>query len=147
MSFIQCCCERGPKSHVAQEKSGRGRRGSREKGNQGVGDFRFVNILQLFLFIFIIILLFFFNYFTLSFFLYFFLPTTFNQTYARSTHSHDQPRPLTMHSPRHLATLPSDNFLSKNSAQIQNLTCWHCRGVKSFIAFNGIFKERFYKKR
>ena len=35
------------KSHVAKEISER-RRISREKGNQGVGDFRFINILQLF---------------------------------------------------------------------------------------------------
>ena len=49
MSFIQLCCERGAKSHVAQEISGRGRRRVRdEKGNQGVGDFRFINILQFF---------------------------------------------------------------------------------------------------
>ena len=52
MYFIQCGCERGAKSHVAKEISGRGRRRSRdEKGNQGVGDFQFINILQLFLFI------------------------------------------------------------------------------------------------
>ena len=48
------CCERGPKSHVVKEISGRGRRRSREKGNQGVGDFRFINILQLFSIYFII---------------------------------------------------------------------------------------------
>ena len=32
----------GPKSNVAKEISGRGRRRSRGKGNQGVGDFRFI---------------------------------------------------------------------------------------------------------
>ena len=52
MSFIQLCCERGPKSHMAKEISERGRRRSREKGNQGVGDFRFINILQRFSFLF-----------------------------------------------------------------------------------------------
>ena len=42
-------CERGAKSHVAKKISGRGRRKSRdEKGNHGVGDFRFTNISQLF---------------------------------------------------------------------------------------------------
>ena len=68
MSFIQW---KGSKSHVAKEISVRGRRRSRdEKGNQGVGDFRFINILQLFSIYF-----FFFNYFTRSFFfLYFFYP-------------------------------------------------------------------------
>ena len=56
MVFIQWWCERGDKSHVSKEISGRGRRRSRgEKGNQGVGDFRFINILQFFLFIIIII--------------------------------------------------------------------------------------------
>ena len=59
------CCERGPKSHVAKEISRRGRRRSREKGNQGVGDFLFINILQLFSIYFII---FFQLNFTLSFF-------------------------------------------------------------------------------
>ena len=65
----------------------------KENGNQGVGDFRFINILQLFS-----IYSFFFSYFTLSLFFYTFfyprhlptpttddfypLPTTFN--YARS---------------------------------------------------------------
>ena len=34
--------------HVAKEISGRGRRRIREKGNPGVGDFRFMNILQRF---------------------------------------------------------------------------------------------------
>ena len=63
MSFIQLCCERGAKSHVAKEMSGRGRRRGRdEQGNQGVGYFRFINILQL------VSIYFFFNYFTLSFF-------------------------------------------------------------------------------
>ena len=68
MSFIQWWCERGSKSHVAKQISGKGRRRSGdEKGNQGVGDFRFTNILQFFLFIIIIIII-------LSFFLHFFHP-------------------------------------------------------------------------
>ena len=69
-------------SHVAKKISGRGRRKSRnEKGNQGFGDFRFINSLQLFLFI---------SFFQLLYFIIFsilFLPTTF-------THTHD-PRPTT----------------------------------------------------
>ena len=67
--------------------TGRGRRRSPdEKGNQGVGDFRFTNILQLFSIYFS----FFFNIFTLSLFFYTFF-------------SHDiYPHP---HDPRHLATL------------------------------------------
>ena len=73
-----------------QEISGREGRRSREKGNQGVGDFRFINILHFFLF--------FFNLLRFLFFVKHFLPTTF-------THTHD-PRPLpTTHDPRHLATL------------------------------------------
>ena len=61
--------------------TGRGRRSRDEKGNQGVGDIRFTNILQLFSIYFF----FFFNYATfITFFLYFFyprhLPTTFSYT-------------------------------------------------------------------
>ena len=72
MSFIQWWSERGPKSHVAKETSGRGRRRIREKpGNQGVGHFRFLFVFQLLYFI--------------IFFLYFFYPrhprpTTFSDT-------------------------------------------------------------------
>ena len=45
LAFVQRWYDRGAKSHVAKEISGRGRRRSRdEKGNQGVGDFRFINI-------------------------------------------------------------------------------------------------------
>ena len=99
--FLHICCERGVKSNVAKEISGRGRTRSSEKGNQGVGDVRFINILQLNFFY-----LFFFNCFTLSFFSIPFLPTKF-------THTHD-PRPLpTTHAPRHLATLVSSHLLSK----------------------------------
>ena len=76
MSSIQWWCERGAKSHVAKEISGRGRRRNRdEMGNQGVGDFRFINILQLFS------IDFFFNYFYFIIFSTLFLPT--------STHTHD----------------------------------------------------------
>ena len=59
MSFIQLCSERGAKSHVAKEMSGRGRRRGRdEKGNQGVGYFHFINILRLVsIYFFLIILL------------------------------------------------------------------------------------------
>ena len=94
MSFIQWWCERGSKSHVAKEISGRGRRRSGdEKGNQGVGDFRFINILQ--------ISSIYYYYFCYHLFSILFLPTTFTHT-----HTHD-PRPLpTTHDPRHLATLP-----------------------------------------
>ena len=47
MSFIQWGCERGAKCHVAKEILARAQRSSRdEKGNQGVGDFGFINILQ-----------------------------------------------------------------------------------------------------
>ena len=72
--------------------TGKGRRSRDEKGNQGVEDIRFTNILQLFsiYFFFSITLL---NHFTILF-----LPTTFTHN-----HTHD-PRPTTHH-PRHLATL------------------------------------------
>ena len=89
-------CERGAKSHVAKKISGRGLRRSRdEKGNQGGGDFRFTNTLQLFSIYFFQLLYF------IIFFVYLFLPITFIHT-----HTYD-PRPLpTTHDPRHLATLP-----------------------------------------
>ena len=79
---------------MAKEISGRGRRRSRnEKGNQGVGYFRFINVVQIFSIyccFFIVVI----------FCSIPFLPTTFTQT-----HTHD-PRPLpTTHDPRHLATL------------------------------------------
>ena len=72
MSFIQSWC-------------GRERRRSRdEKGNQGFGDFRLINILQLSSIYFVFSIT-----FTLSFFSIHFLSTTF-------THTHN-------HDPRHLA--------------------------------------------
>ena len=87
MVFIQWWCERGDKSHVSKEISGRGRRRSRgEKGNQGVGDFRFINILQFFLFIIIIIL----SLFSILFF-----------THDIYPHPHLRPTPTTStHYPR-----------------------------------------------
>ena len=74
-------------------------RGRRSRDDQGVGDIRFTNILQLFsiYFFFSITLLY-------HFFSILFLPTTFTHTHTY-THTHD-PRPLsTTHDPRHLATL------------------------------------------
>ena len=99
--FYQWCCERGAKSHVAKKISGRGRRKSRnEKGNQGFGDFRFINILQLFLFI---------SFFQLLYFIIFsilFLPTTF-------THTHD-PRPL---------PLPTTFSYTRENVSVQFIDC------------------------
>ena len=66
---------------MANEISGRGRRSRDEKGNQGVEDFRFINILLFFSI---------YDYYFLSFFSITFLPGTFNYP-----HPH----------PRHLATL------------------------------------------
>ena len=71
-----------------KEISGIGPRRSREKGNQGVGDFSFINILQPFLFIFLL------NYFT--FYIFFCIILTYRLlTIFTHTYSHD---------PRHLAT-------------------------------------------
>ena len=87
MSFIQWWCERGSKSHVAKEISGRGpRRSGDEKGNQGVGDFRFINILQIFSIYY---------YYFLSFFSILVLPSTFTHTGPRPTTSSHYPRPTT----------------------------------------------------
>ena len=72
---------------MAEVISGRGRRRSRdEKGNQGVGDLRFMNILQLFSFYFFFQLL-----YVIIFFSILFLPTTFTQA-TPTTHD---PRPTT----------------------------------------------------
>ena len=86
---------------MANEISGRGRRSRDEKGNKGVEDFRFINILQFFSL---------YDYYFLSFFSIAFLPGTFNYPHPHprpttSTH-YLYPRPLpTTHDPRHLATL------------------------------------------
>ena len=75
--------------------TGRGRRSRDEKGNQGVGDILFTNILQLFSIYFFFSITLLYHLFSILF-----LPTTFTHT-----HTHD-PRPLpTTHDPRHLATL------------------------------------------
>ena len=80
--------------------TGRGGRSRDEKGNQGVGDIRFTK--KYFIPFFYSFL--FFNYFTLSLFFY---------TFFTHTHTHD-PRPLpTTHDPRHLATLPWGQCLTR----------------------------------
>ena len=68
--------------------TGRGQRSRDQKGNQGVGDIRFTNILQLFSIYF-----FFFNYFTLSLIFYTFFYPRHLPTPTPTTHIHD-PRPL-----------------------------------------------------
>ena len=142
MSFIQWCCEREAKFHVAKEISGRGQRRSRdEKGNQGVGDFRFINILQFFsiYFFFPITLLY-------HFFSILFLPTTFTHTHTRD------PRPLptthyplptthyplpTTHDPRHLATLA----IYKISYRLRNAAC-HRFFARTPVAFPSLISLR-----
>ena len=74
-----------------KETSGRGRRRSREKGNQEVGDFRFINILQLFSIFFSITLLY---YFFLHFIYPRHLPTSTIRTGTHTTSTHYQ-RPTT----------------------------------------------------
>ena len=103
MSFIQSSCERGAKSHVAKEVSGRGRRRSRrdEKGNQGVGDFRFINILQFFS-----IYYYYFIIFSILFFIHDIYPhlahTHTRDPHSRPTTSAHYPRPTTSpHYPRY----------------------------------------------
>ena len=89
MSFIQWWCERGSKSQVAKEISGRGRRRSGdEKGNQGVGDFPLINILHFFSI--------YYYYFFISFFY-----TFFTHDIYPHPHPHPHPRPTTStHYPR-----------------------------------------------
>ena len=92
--FLHICCERGVKSNVAKELSGRGRTRSSEKGNQGVGDVRFINILQL------------------NFFYLFFLIALLHHFFPYLFYPRNLPTPTT-HAPRHLATLVSSHLLSK----------------------------------
>ena len=91
----QWWCERGAKSHVSKEISGRGRRRSRGvKGNQGVGDFRSINILQFFS---IYYYYYYYYYYLFIIFSLLFLPTTFTHTHTHDPH----PRPTTStHYPR-----------------------------------------------
>ena len=84
----QWWCERGAKSHVSKEISGRGRTRSRGvKGNQGVGDFRFKNIVQFFSI--------YYYYYFLSFLPYFFTHDIYPHRHPRSTTSTHYPRPTT----------------------------------------------------
>ena len=99
MSFVQWWSERGPKSHVDKEISGRGRKRSREKpGNQGVGDFRFLFVFQLLYFI--------------IFFSILFSPTT------PTTHTHD---------PRHLVTLSVLSSYVNNTTGVSQIICVKCQ--------------------
>ena len=93
MSLIQWCCKRGSLRWLRKNQEA-GRRRSREKGNQGVGDFSFITTTI------------FFNYFTLSFFSWLFTHGIYPHPHPRPT-THD-PRPLpTSHDPQHLSTLAS----------------------------------------
>ena len=70
------------KSHVAKKISGRGRRRSRdEKGNQRVGDFRFISILPIFSIYYYFL---FYHFFSYTFF-----------THEIYPHSHPRPTPTT----------------------------------------------------
>ena len=116
-------CERGAKSHVAKKIPWRGLRRSRdEKGNQGVRDFRFSNILQLFSIYFFQLL-----YFIIFFSILFFTHDIYTHPTHTHTHTHD-PRPLpTTHDSRHLATLPRNR--------------WLCGLFVGFTLFNWLFEE------
>ena len=82
----QWWCERGAKSHVSKEISGRGRRRSRGvKGNQGVGDFRSINILQFFS-------IYYYYYYYYYLFIIFFLTFFTHDIYP---HPHSRPTPTT----------------------------------------------------
>ena len=91
-------------SEVVKEEPSPTGRGRRSRDDQGVGDIRFTNILQLFsiYFFFSITLLY-------HFFSILFLPTTFTHTHTY-THTHDPPPLSTTHDPRHLATLVTNGY-------------------------------------
>ena len=105
MSFIQSCGERG-------KKSARGRRRSRdEKGNQGVRDFRFINILQLFSIYF---------FFELLYFITFFFQTFF---FTHEIYPHPHPRPTTStHYPRPTTFSYTPEFVALQGWQKSNDT-------------------------
>ena len=85
---------------MAKEKSGRRQRRSREKGNQGVGDFRFINFTICFSFSVSTTLLY--HFFSILFFTHDIYP----HPHPHPRPTTDDPRPLpTTHDPRHLATL------------------------------------------
>ena len=106
MVFIQWWCERGDKSHVSKEISGRGRRSRGEKGNQCKELEIFVSeTFYNFFYLFYYYYYYYYYYFIIFFHTFFYplhLPTP---TPTPTTHTRD-PRPLpTTHDPRHLATL------------------------------------------
>ena len=86
----QWWCERGAKSHVCKEVSGRGRR--RSRGDQGVGDFRFINIFQFFS-IYYYYDYYYYYYLFIIFFLTFFTHVIY--PHPRPTTSTHYPRPTT----------------------------------------------------
>ena len=102
---------------MAKEKSGRGRRRIREKGYQGVEDFRFINFI-----------IFFFFFLRLYFIIFF---------YTLFTHYvYPHPRPTT-HDPRHLATLAFQTTIKSHCWSFKPriwqlshyaLSIWHCQG-------------------
>ena len=109
--FLQICCERGAKSHVAKEISGRGRTRSREKGNQGIGDFRFINILQL-------------NFFYLFFFQLLCFIIFFYTFFTHEIYPHPRPKPTTQdHYPRPttFSYTRQQSFTVKNSTLTQTI--------------------------
>ena len=118
MSLIQWCCERGSLRWLRKNQEA-GRRRSREKGNQGVGDFSFITTTI------------FFNYFTLSFFSWLFTHDIYPHPHPRPT-THD-PRPLpTSHDPRHLSTLASHtSFRGETVGDV--VKCW----LFSQVSFDG----------
>ena len=104
---------------MAKEILGRGRKGSREKGNQGVGDSRYINILQHFSMFSI----------TLSYFLFYFYPRHL-PTPTTNTHT------TSIHYPRHLATLSYNLVISRRSCAgkaTKKCTWPSCRRCRSFV--------------
>ena len=120
---------KGIQANVAREIPGRGRRRSRnEKGNRGVGDFRFINILQLFSIYF-----FFFNHFSIISF----------YTFCYPRHL---PLPTT-HEPRHLATLDSMNtlYILVEETEIVRLLGGTYRKISKISPWAYIFQKPFLR--
>ena len=124
MSLIQWCCERGAKSHVAKEISGRGPKKlrSREKGNQGVGDSRSITF-KIFALFFILIT------FLYHFFLYIFHPRHLPRP---STTIHDLYLPPTISDARfRVRTKPQTATVNLRPIHTRGFAPEHAPGARS----------------
>ena len=117
---------------MAKEISGRGRRRSGdEKGNQGVGDFRFTNILQFFFYLLSFLLFY-------HFFSTLFLPTTFTHTHTHDPHPRPTPTPGT----HDLYPLPTTHDIQLHSKSTQCSVLNSCKQTLFYFSYRSFQKHR-----